>query len=706
MNNHYTIRLIFLLGITISVITFWTVNHQLNIHKNLEFKWTASEHYRAFHKQLESDIYALELHKTLDVFQLDKQKDFKEYSKLILKQHKSIQSLYWLPAHIINIIKNNSNHKTEPWSLILYSEPGDVNFFSLNPNHNFDANFRKILEHSRDSGKLIISDLFSAKSRPGTQNGIIGISPVYKPDEPITSIELRRQNLIGFVMGVFLFKDLFNVSIGHLEPRGIDIYLVNKSAEKKEQLQYHYKSRISRADNSTNINSDDYLADDTLKLEKKFTITDQNWLFIGKKTPEFRSAEAFNQGPVIALLTGIIFTIFIVLYFYNLSQAKDAWQAAEKKLHTILDNSPNHIIILDKNSVISYINKPLFGLEPDNSIGQKFFDWLPTIYHKRYKKGLDKAFAEGTTDFFNYSLADSSHWEVRILPVRTKDKINSAMIVNTDITRQHKLQVQTTENARLASIGVLATGIAHEINNPNNSIYYNVSLIQDSWNDILPILDEYQEDNGDFSMGGLPFSEIRGKIIYACISTIEHTSRIKKIVANLKSFARNNSGEINEDVQITDVIGDALLIINNEVRKYTDLLSLDLPNNLPKVKANAQKLEQIFINIILNALHALPAKDKKIHISARYDEIQEAIIISVKDEGVGIDECCIDKITQPFYTTKPPNMGTGLGLSISSSIIKEHKGKLLIESKLNKGTKVTISIPVAKNYAKQSSSRQ
>ena len=700
MNKHFTVGLIFIFGITISVITFWTVKHQLNIHKKLEFKWTASEHFRAFQKQLERDIYALELHKTLDVFQLDKKKDFKKFSRLILKQHKSIQSLYWLPGNTINVIQKKHNNKTVPRSLILYAEPVDVNFFAVNKDHDFASNFRKILEQARDSGKIIISELFFAKNEDNIQKGIIGLSPVYKLNQPTTSIKQRRQNLVGFVMGVFLFNDLFDVSIGHLEPRGIDIYLLNRAAAKKEKLLYHYKSRISRSDDSTNQNNDNYLADDTLKLEKSFTITDQNWLFIGKETPEFRSAEAFNYGPAITLLTGIIFTLFIVLYFYHLSKAKDAWQAAEKKLHTVLEHSPDHIIILDKNSIILYMNQPLFDLKPETSTGRRFFNWLPKTYHKRYKKGLSRAFEEETPDFFNYSLADSSHWEVRILPIRTKNKISSAMVINTDITKQHKLQIQTTENARLASIGVLATGIAHEINNPNNSIYYNACFIQDSWNDILPILEEYKEDNGDFSMGGLPFSETRDKIISACASTIDHTVRIKKIVASLKSFARKNSGEINEDVQVIDVIGDALLIINNEVRKYTDLLSLDLPNNLPKVKGNAQKLEQVFVNIILNALHALPGKDKKIHISARYDESQETIIISVHDEGIGIDESCIDKITQPFYTTKPDNIGTGLGLSISSSIIKEHKGKLLIESKLNKGTTVSISIPVTKNHGK------
>ncbi|MDX5585320.1 MAG: ATP-binding protein [Aureibaculum sp.] len=696
MNKYFTVGLIFLFGITISVIIFLTVKHQLNIHKNLEFNWTTSEHFRALHKQLNEDIYSLESHKTLNIFQLDKKNDFLKFSKHTLNQHKSIHSLYWLPGNVIKDFKNNSNLKTKLGSLILYSEPADANFFALNEVHDFDSNFQKILEQTRDTGQLLIREISSANNGEYFQNGIIILSPVYKPEQSITFVEQRKQNLIGFVMGVLLFKDLFDLSIGHLEPRGIDIYLLNNVGKKIEKLLYHYRSRLSRSDDSTNQNTDNYFIDDTLNLSKSFTITDQNWLFIGKETPEFRSSEAFNQGPAIALLTGVVFTIFIVFYFYNLSNAKDAWQTAEKKLHTVLDNSPDYIIILDKISDISYMNKPLFGLETTASIGQNLFDWLPTEYHKRYKKGLIKAFDEEKADFFNYSLADFSHWEVRILPIRTKNKVSSAMVINTDISEQHKLQIQTMENSRLASIGVLATGIAHEINNPNNSIYYNASFIQDSWSDILPILDEYKEDNGDFSMGGLPFSDTREKFINASINIIDHTSRIKKIVESLKSFARKDSGELNEDVQVIDVISNALLIINNEVSKYTDHLSLDLPNNLPQVKANAQKLEQVFINIVLNALHALTNKDNKIFISARYDENQKTIIISVQDEGIGIDESCIDKITQPFYTTKPNHIGTGLGLSISNSIIKELKGKLLITSKLNKGTKVSISIPVTK----------
>jgi len=694
MKKHYTVGLIFIIGITISLIAFWAVKHQLNIHRNLEFKWTASEHYRAFYKQLKSDLYALELHKTLDNFQLQKQKDFSNFSTIILKQHKSIKSLYWLPADTIDILNSRSNQDTNPLFPIVTAQSDDKYLHALSSDPIFISNFNKALQQARDTGNLTISEYIVATADNKNLSSIIGISPIYKPVMPINTLLQKRQNLTGFVVGIVLLSDLFKVSIGDLEPRGIDIYLFKQSVTMEKHVLFSYKSRVHKGDDSNHHQTDNYSINNTLTLIKRFTIADKNLLFIGNAIPEFRSAEAFTQGPIIALMTGLLITLFLVVYFHHLSHTRDAWQAAERKLHTILDHSPDHILILDINGLILYMNKSLFSLEHTTSIGQNFFDLLPSEYLMRYKKGLIKVFEENSTDLFNYSLEDSSHWEVRIIPIKIKNKINSVMVINTDITQQHKLQIQTVENARLASIGVLATGIAHEINNPNNSIYYNASLVQDSWNDILPILEEYLQDNGDFSMGGLPFSQTKEKIISACSSMIENTTRIQKIVANLKSFGRKNDGEINKDIQIIDVIDDSLLIINNEVRKHTDSISLDLPNNLPKIRGNAQKLEQVFINIILNALHALPGKDKGLHISANYDNIGESIHVSVKDEGIGIDENSIDKITQPFYTTKPDHIGTGLGLSISNSIIKEHHGKLRIESKLQQGTTVTIIIPV------------
>jgi|GEM_PF-5691436 len=699
MNKYLTVAILSLLGIALSVLTYWTVKRQLDIHKKLEFQWTASEHYRAFQQQLESDIYSLELHKILDTFQLKQKNELKMFATLVLQQHKSIHSLYWLPASAINKSINDSPWEIKLLSQIVYIEPSKQNILSAIQNPNFIGNLKNNVEQTRDNGKLSVTEPFSASLGGMIQFGVIAIAPVYQPNNSVTSIPQRRQNLVGFLMGVLLFNDLFEVSIGHLEPRGIDIYLLDQSSEKEKQLLYYYRSRIRRNEEINSQEIDELLTGDKLTLQKSFNISDKKWLFIGKETPEFRSAEAFSQGPIITLFTGLFFTIFVVLYFYNLSRAKDAWQSAEKKLHTVLEHSPDSIIIIDKNHTISYMNKSLFDIDPNISIGQKFFDCLPTEYHLRYKKGLSKAFEKDTPDLFHYSLADSSHWEVRILPIKNKQQINSAMVINADISQQHKLQQQTTENARLASIGVLATGIAHEINNPNNSIYYNISFVQDSWDDILPILDEYQEENGDFSMGGLAYSKTRKKVQEACSNTIAHTSRIQKIVANLKSFARKNSGELNEDVQILDVIEDALLIINNEVRKHTDQLILDIPNTLPIIKGNAQKLEQVFINIILNALHALPSRDKNVYVTISHNESQGCINISIRDEGTGIDETCLNKVTQPFYTTKPNDLGTGLGLSISNSIINEHNGKLQFESKLNTGTTVTIYLPVAMNVS-------
>jgi len=140
MKKHYTVGLIFIIGLTISLIAFWAVKHQLNIHRNLEFKWTASEHYRAFHKQLKSDLYALELHKTLDNFQLQNQKDFSNFSTIILKQHKSIKSLYWLPADTIDILNTRSNQDANLLFPIVTTQSDDKYLHALSSDQIFICN--------------------------------------------------------------------------------------------------------------------------------------------------------------------------------------------------------------------------------------------------------------------------------------------------------------------------------------------------------------------------------------------------------------------------------------------------------------------------------------------------------------------------------------------------------------------------------------
>ena len=135
------------------------------------------------------------------------------------------------------------------------------------------------------------------------------------------------------------------------------------------------------------------------------------------------------------------------------------------------------------------------------------------------------------------------------------------------------------------------------------------------------------------------------------------------------------------------------MILHNQIQKLTDTCVLEVPDGLPLVSGNSQQLEQVFINVLLNALQALPDRSKGVHVSASYDPGTDLLTVAFRDEGTGIPERDMGRLTEPFFTTRTHAGGTGLGLSISRSIVERHGGSMGFESVLGVGTTVSIQLP-------------
>lgn len=246
---------------------------------------------------------------------------------------------------------------------------------------------------------------------------------------------------------------------------------------------------------------------------------------------------------------------------------------------------------------------------------------------------------------------------------------------------------------KMASLGLLVSGMGHEINNPNNLIMFNAPLLKDVWKDILPILEEYYSENGDFLLTGIPFSEIRDDIPELLNGIHDGSIRIKNIINDLREFVRPESNDSLGEVDINKSIKMSTSILKSQIKKFTDHFHVHYDNQLPIFTGNRQKLEQVFINLIVNALQALPSKNESVHITTSFDTTKKNICIIVKDEGIGMSEEILSRITEPFFSTKLDSGGTGLGLSISYSIIKEHKGSMEFHSIPGKGTEAIIHLP-------------
>jgi polar amino acid transport system substrate-binding protein len=247
----------------------------------------------------------------------------------------------------------------------------------------------------------------------------------------------------------------------------------------------------------------------------------------------------------------------------------------------------------------------------------------------------------------------------------------------------------------MAALGVLVSGVAHEINNPTNFIMLNTPILRDAWESALPILEEYYRENGEFLLGGMKYSDLRQHMPKLLDGIENGTGRIKQIVANLKTYVRGDTGDLSQRVDVNAVIQSSISLISNVIKNATSHFTLRCDATLPPVRGSFQRLEQVIINLIQNACQALTDKTKGIFISTGLDDSGEHVVIRVHDEGRGIPADDLARIREPFFTTKQESGGLGLGVSISSRIVEEHRGTMRFTSQPGLGTTVEITLPCA-----------
>ena len=254
-------------------------------------------------------------------------------------------------------------------------------------------------------------------------------------------------------------------------------------------------------------------------------------------------------------------------------------------------------------------------------------------------------------------------------------------------------QQQLLQADKMAALGVLVSGVAHEINNPTGLILLEVPTLKRFQADAAKVLEQYYRENGDFSCGGLPYSRMREEVPRSLEKLQEAGKRIKRIVDDLKDFARQGNSSLNEIVDLNAVAQAAVRLVEPSIRKATVRFSAVYAEELPGIRGNSQRIEQVLVNLILNACQALPDNSRAIQLTTSYDRERGTVTFRLRDEGSGIAPENLARLTDPFFTTKRDTGGTGLGLSVSAGIVKEHGGMLEFDSIPDRGTDVTLTLP-------------
>ncbi len=251
-------------------------------------------------------------------------------------------------------------------------------------------------------------------------------------------------------------------------------------------------------------------------------------------------------------------------------------------------------------------------------------------------------------------------------------------------------EIMAMRNSHLASLGSIAAGMAHEINNPNSFISLNIPLLNDIFNGIMEYLSENQED---INIGSLSHAKIK-TMVPTLLSGIEEGSRrIDYIINHLKKFSMQDQENVKVETDINLVIEDSIMLLINEIKKR----SINVQKNfgrIPSILINRYQIEQVFMNIMQNAVESSKDGHRSICISTCIDNKLQNVLVEIKDNGHGIDLDIANRIFEPFFTTKLSKGGTGLGLPVSHKIISEHGGSIEVESGIGQWTIFTVALPL------------
>jgi PAS domain S-box-containing protein len=258
----------------------------------------------------------------------------------------------------------------------------------------------------------------------------------------------------------------------------------------------------------------------------------------------------------------------------------------------------------------------------------------------------------------------------------TKGHQEATLLIARDLTEEEQMKAEAMRAAQLASVGELAAGVAHEINNPINGIINYAQIILD---------DPHDSENID-----------------NLHRIIKEGKRIAGIVSNLLDFARRHE-DSQAPVVLQQIIMNCIDLINHQLKKDSIILELNVPDTLPLIMCNSQQIQQVLLNIMSNARYALnkhyPEANPNKRIIIEGEQISQKqksyIRLTITDQGTGIEHDIMDRLFDPFFSTKPSGEGTGLGLSISHGLVLENNGFLRVSSEMGRSTSLIIDLPVA-----------
>jgi PAS domain S-box-containing protein len=372
-----------------------------------------------------------------------------------------------------------------------------------------------------------------------------------------------------------------------------------------------------------------------------------------------------------------------VIVIHDVTEQKKAYEevlASRQEWQSLVEHVPDFIFKLDASGTIRFVNRVHPGFNSDDFIGIPFGSTVSAEYQAVLKQALGRCLTAGersTCEVTGRGPGGSLAWYSLVLaPIRQQGALVGALAVVRETTQQKLVEAQLAASDRMASLGALATGLAHEINNPLSSLIVNLTL---ATRDV------------QVAAAGHPRQQ---DLLDEVRSALDAAERVRQIVLDLRLLAGRDEDRRGA-VDIEKVLESTLRLVQSEVRTRAKIVRKYTP--VPRVEADESRLGQVLLNLILNAAQAIPegkAQNHEIRIGTRVDA-NERVIVEIEDNGQGMSAEVQARAFEPFFTTKPRGAATGLGLSICQRIVSQLGGTIEFDSRVGLGTTFRVALPAA-----------
>ena len=386
--------------------------------------------------------------------------------------------------------------------------------------------------------------------------------------------------------------------------------------------------------------------------------------------------------------------------------AEKQLKRSENMLNQVFDGILDPLILIDARMTVMIMNRAAleyFKVEdPSDVVGKPCHQALMQEEHACEDCDVPSAIAAGRhVAYERPGIMDPNRIErFEAYPIVNEvDGVASVIVHISDITEKKIFERQLIQKEKMASLGVMVSSMAHEINNPNNFISFNIPILRDYIDAMMPIIARHAADRPDFELCNLSYEDFRTDITKLLVNIENGSKRISSFISNLREYSHEKSQASRMQVELNYAIDSVLSICHSKIKSSVSTFVKHIPESLPSVVAQPYAIEQILINFLLNACQAADKPDSWIQLDVSVNGgTSQKVHISVSDNGQGMDEETQLKIFDPFFTTKSPEGGTGLGLFVSHTLAERMGGEIRIESKPGSGSTFVLICPV-KNQA-------